>query len=66
MIENSLETIYEEFRKNVDISDRPRVIRVNPYFYHSLSSITDDIFNNRIYGIDIIEDPSVETYEIEY
>lgn len=63
-METSLDEIYSRLQKELINNPPIRRIRMNPHFYQKLSNIVDEICDT-IYGLDIIEDPSVETYEIE-
>ena len=66
MIHCETEEISNKLRKELSITPHVRRVKINPYFYKKLSLIVDEVYSNTFYGLNIIEDPSIETYKIEY
>lgn len=59
--------LQEQLRSELALMDSlPRRLRINPKFYHSLSPIADEFYTATTWGLDIIEDPMVNGYKIEY
>ncbi len=58
--------LQEQLRSELNSNSLPRRIRINSVFYHELSPIIDEFFNSTTWGLDIIEDPMVSGYKIEY
>lgn len=66
MSHNSLEDIYNNLRQELKDNPSIRRVRVNPFLYQQLCNVIDREDSHTLYGMDIIEDPSVDTYVIEY
>ncbi len=66
MINYEIEAISDKLRKELITTPHVQSVKINPYFYNKLSIIVDEVCSNHPYGLDIIEDPSIQTYKINY
>lgn len=66
MLYSDVETICDKLLSQLKGNTPIRRIRISPLFYHTLCSVIDNVPSDSLYGIDVIEDPSVETYELQY
>lgn len=66
MLFSHLESIRNQIKIDLAITPHVKRIRVSPLFYHNLCEVIDQIPCDDVYGLEIFEDPSVETYELQY
>lgn len=73
MCATNYDTVCDQLKRDLDKCNNPiRRIRVNSHLYKYLCQAVDETAWNaktgseRFHDMDIIDDPRVETYEIEY
>lgn len=64
MLYSDLETILANLLRELKENPLVRKVKVSPLFYHTLCSVIDQVPCESFYGLDVVEDPSVETYEL--
>lgn len=65
MLFSDVEVICDKLLSELKNGRPIKRIRVSPLFYHTLCSVIDEVPCDSLYGIDVVEDPAVETYEIQ-
>lgn len=62
----NIDIVCDQLRQELLYAPQVRKVKINPFLYNQLCLVVDEIESDSVWGINIVEDPSVETYEIEY